>query len=98
MSERIPVGVLGATGMVGQEFVAFLQNHPWFDLTWLGASDRSSGKRYTEATTWRLSGAMPAYARDLMVWESKPDGAPRLMFSAMDASVAAEIERDFAGA
>ncbi len=46
MSERINVGILGATGMVGQEFVTFLQNHPWFDLTWLGASDRSAGKPY----------------------------------------------------
>ncbi len=98
MSDRIPVGILGATGMVGQEFVAFLQNHPWFDLTWLGASDRSSGKRYAEATTWRLGGAMPAYVRDVVVSESKPDGGPRLMFSAMDASVATEIERAFAEA
>ena len=98
MSDRIPVGILGATGMVGQEFVAFLQNHPWFDLTWLGASDRSAGKRYAEATTWRLGGAMPAYVRDLVVSESKPDGGPRLMFSAMDASVATEIERAFADA
>ena len=98
MSERIPVGVLGATGMVGQEFVAFLQNHPWFDLKWLGASDRSAGKRYSEATVWRLGGAMPAYVRDIVVSESKPDGGPKLMFSAMDASVATEIERAFAEA
>jgi aspartate-semialdehyde dehydrogenase len=98
MSERIPVGVLGATGMVGQEFVSFLSNHPWFDLTWLGASDRSAGKRYSEATSWRLAGVMPAYVRDLVVSEAKPDGGPQLMFSSMDASVATEIERAFAGA
>ena len=60
MSERIPVGILGATGMVGQEFVTFLRDHPWFDLTWLGASDRSAGKPYREATSWRLGGVMPA--------------------------------------
>jgi aspartate-semialdehyde dehydrogenase len=96
---RIKVGVLGATGMVGQEFVSFLRGHPWFDLTWLGASDRSAGKNYRDATTWRLSGVMPAEVRDLMVAECKPqDGAPRLLFSAMDASVAAEIERAFAAA
>lgn len=98
MSERIPVGILGATGMVGQEFVTFLRDHPWFDLTWLGASDRSSGKTYREATSWRLGGVMPLNVRDIIVSESKPDGAPRLIFSAMDASVATEIERAFAAA
>jgi aspartate-semialdehyde dehydrogenase len=99
MSERIPVGILGATGMVGQQFVTFLQDHPWFDVTWLGASDRSAGKPYREATAWRLSGAMPANVRDIVVSECKPDAkAPRLMFSSMDASVATEIEKAFAEA
>ncbi len=99
MSERIKVGVLGATGMVGQEFVSFLQGHPWFDLAWLGASDRSAGKTYREATTWRLGGVMPPAVRDMIVQECKPqDGAPRLVFSATDASVATEIEQAFAGA
>jgi aspartate-semialdehyde dehydrogenase len=98
MSERIPVGVLGATGMVGQEFVSFLQNHPWFDLTFLAASDRSAGKRYHEATTWRLGGETPSYVRDIRVSDSVPKNAPRLMFSAMDASVATEIEQAFATA
>ena len=74
MSERIPVGVLGATGMVGQKFVSFLQDHPWFDLTWLGASDRSAGKKYREATSWRLGGVMPAYVRDIVVSECVPTG------------------------
>lgn len=98
MSKKIPVGVLGATGMVGQEFVSFLQNHPWFDLTWLGASDRSSGKKYHEATMWRLGGETPAYVRDIVVSDSAPKGAPKLVFSAMDASVATEIEQAFAAA
>jgi aspartate-semialdehyde dehydrogenase len=99
VTDRIKVGVLGATGMVGQEFVSFLRAHPWFDLTWLGASDRSAGKTYRDATTWRLGGVMPPEVRDLMVAECKPqDGAPRLLFSAMDASVATEIERAFASA
>jgi aspartate-semialdehyde dehydrogenase len=97
MNERMKVGVLGATGMVGQEFVSFLRGHPWFDLTWLGASDRSAGKTYGEATTWRLSGVMPAEVRDVIVSECKPQaGAPKLMFSATDSSVATEIERAFA--
>jgi len=102
-TERIQVGILGATGMVGQEFVSFLRDHPWFDLAWLGASDRSAGKLYKDATTWRLGGETPAYVRDIVVSESKPGGAdgvpaPRLLFSAMDASVATEIEQAFASA
>src|ERR1700730_695652 len=97
MSEnRIPVGILGATGMVGQQFAKFLQGHPWFDITWVGASDRSAGKPFREATSWRLDGAMPAAVQHLEVQECKPANAPRLMFSSMDASVATEIEREFA--
>lgn len=84
--------------MVGQEFVSFLRDHPWFHLTWLGASDRSAGKRYHEATTWRLGGETPAYVRDIVVSDSVPKGAPKLVFSAMDASVATEIEQAFANA
>ena len=95
---RIPVGILGATGMVGQRFVQFLQNHPWFEIAWMGASDRSAGKVYREATSWRLDGAMPASVQHLEVRECKPVNAPRLVFSSMDASVATEIEREFAEA
>ena len=95
---RIEVGILGATGMVGQHFVKFLRNHPWFELTWVGASDRSAGKKYADATNWRLDGEMPETVRNLTVQESAPKNAPRLVFSAMDASVATEIERAFAQA
>ena len=95
---KIEVGVLGATGMVGQEFVSFLQNHPWFEMKWAGASDRSAGKKYADATSWRLDGVMPAGVRELTVEESKPGNAPKLLFSAMDASVATDIERAFASA
>lgn len=94
----IEVGVLGGTGMVGQHFVRFLQGHPWFKLTWLGASDRSAGKVYRDATAWRLEGDMPSNAAGIVVSECKPGNAPRLVFSAMDASVATEIEREFAQA
>ncbi len=98
-TRRIPVGVLGATGMVGQKFVSFLENHPWFEITWLGASDRSAGKKYREATSWRLSGVMPRAVRDIVVTECIPgERAPSLLFSATDASVATEIERAFAAA
>jgi len=94
----IEVGILGGTGMVGQHFIRFLQGHPWFKLTWLGASDRSSGKKLIEATAWRLDGEVPPAAADLLVSDSKPGNAPRLLFSAMDASVATEIEQAFAQA
>ena len=98
MNPRIEVGILGATGMVGQKFITFLEGHPWFDITWLGASDRSAGKLYREATSWRLDGAMPVGVRGMNVEECKPGNAPRLVFSSMDASVATEIEQAFAQA
>lgn len=98
MQSKIEVGVLGATGMVGQHFVKFLRNHPWFNLTWAGASDRSAGKLYREATSWRLEGDMPSSAADLTVQDCKPGNAPPLLFSAMDAGVATDIERAFAQA
>jgi len=94
----IEVGILGATGMVGQHFIRFLEGHPWFRLTWLGASDRSAGKKLRDATAWRLDGVMPDDAADILVSDSKPGTAPKLLFSAMDASVATEIERAFAEA
>jgi aspartate-semialdehyde dehydrogenase len=96
--KQIEVGVLGGTGMVGQHFIRFLEGHPWFKLTWLGASDRSAGKKLRDATSWRLDGDMPATAAEITVSDSKPGNAPRLVFSAMDASVATEIERAFAEA
>jgi aspartate-semialdehyde dehydrogenase len=98
MQTRIEVGILGATGMVGQHFIRFLQGHPWFDITWLGASDRSAGKKYRDAMTWHSAGLAPEAVRDLRVEECKPGNAPRLLFSAMDAGVATEIERAFAAA
>ncbi len=98
MQTRIEVGILDATGMVGQHFVKFLQGHPWFELKWLGASDRSAGKKYKDAMTWHLPGGVPASVADLTVEDCQPGSAPRLLFSAMDASVATEIERAFAQA
>ena len=98
MSSRIEVGVLGATGMVGQNFARLLADHPGFKLTWVGASDRSAGKKYGEATSWRLDGVMPESVANLTVSECKPGNAPKLVFSSMDANVATEIEQAFAEA
>ena len=96
--KKIDVGILGATGMVGQHFIKFLDGHPWFQLTWLGASERSAGKRYAEAAKWHLGAAPPASIAGLTVAEARPGSAPKLLFSAMDASVATEIEQAFATA
>ena len=96
--KKIEVGILGATGMVGQHFIKFLDGHPQFELTWLGASERSAGKRYAEAAKWHLGGGAPEAIAGLKVEEAKPGNAPQLLFSAMDASVATEIEQAFAKA
>jgi len=96
---KIEVGVLGATGMVGQSFVRFLEGHPWFEMTFAAASDRSAGRSYGEATEWRLDGSMPDRAATLTVQECRPaKDTPKLVFSALDASVAAGIEQAFAEA
>ncbi|HUY15747.1 MAG TPA: aspartate-semialdehyde dehydrogenase [Terriglobia bacterium] len=96
--KKVEVGILGATGMVGQRFISLLENHPWFELKWLAASDRSAGKSYAEACTWRLREPMPKSARDFTVHECRPGGAPQLLFSSLDSKVAGEVEREFAHA
>jgi aspartate-semialdehyde dehydrogenase len=98
MMKKIEVGILGATGTVGQRFVQVLERHPWFEVTWLAASDRSAGKRYRDATSWQLEGAPPAHVADLAVEEAVPGRGPRLVFSSMASNQAAEIEHAFAGA
>lgn len=98
---KVEVGILGATGMVGQHFIRFLEGHPWFDLTWLGASERSAGKAYRDATKWNLSGTTPTHIAGTTVESAQPDRnkrIPKFLFSAMDASVATEIEQAFARA
>jgi aspartate-semialdehyde dehydrogenase len=94
----IPVGILGATGMVGQQFIALLANHPWFKVEWLGASQRSEGKALTEAAAWRLPSPPPDELARRTVEAAAPGNAPRLMFSGLDSSVAGEIEAAFAAA
>ncbi len=101
--KKLEVGILGATGMVGQRFVSLLEDHPWFELSWLAASGRSAGKTYAEACSWRLRDSMPAGARKLMVHECKPDGRPKhqiplLLFSSLDSRIAGEVEQAFARA
>jgi aspartate-semialdehyde dehydrogenase len=94
---RVDVGILGATGTVGQQFIVQLANHPWFRIAWLGASERSEGKKYRDLT-WRLSVPRPAEVDDMVVEAVAPGRTPRLMFSGLDAKVAGDIEKAFAAA
>lgn len=98
MRDRIEVGVLGATGVVGQQFVARLSRHPWFRPTWLAASERSEGKPYGRVAPWRLTTPIPDELADVTVEACTPGRGPRVVFSALDASVAGELEQAFAAA
>ena len=80
MTKKIEVGILGATGTVGQRFVQLLENHPWFELRWLAASDRSAGKRYREACSWQLESPAPSDAAERVVEECVPGRGPKLVF------------------
>ena len=95
---RIPVGILGATGMVGQQFIALLADHPWFEVKFLGASERSEGKKFRDAAAWRLPNRLPTEIADKVVEAARPGNAPKLVFSGLDSSVAGEIEAAFARA
>ncbi|PYX95503.1 MAG: aspartate-semialdehyde dehydrogenase [Acidobacteria bacterium] len=98
MNTKIPVGILGATGIVGQRFVQMLENHPWFEVAWLAASDRSEGRPYGEAARWRLKTSIPARVAEMKVSPASPDGAPKTIFAALDAAIAADLEPRFADA
>jgi aspartate-semialdehyde dehydrogenase len=95
---RIEVGVLGATGMVGQQFALQLADHPWFSLTWVAASERSEGRRYRDAASWRLPSPIPADVAHKTVESCTPGAAPKVVFSGLDAAVAGDIEQAFAAA
>ena len=95
---RFRVGILGATGAVGQRFVEGLEGHPWFEVTRLGASSRSAGKRYRDAAVWGVSPDVPGYVADATVVDCSVasfDGAVDLVFSALDADVAGGVEAAF---
>src|ERR1700712_4778603 len=100
--ERRNVGILGATGMVGQRFIQLLANHPWFNITWLAASDRSAGKTYAEACNWKLDTPLPAHIAQMTLQPNLPEFAacelPRIIFAALDADIARELEPKFAEA
>jgi aspartate-semialdehyde dehydrogenase len=101
--ERRKVGILGATGMVGQRFIQLLSNHPWFEITWLAASDRSAGKRYDEACRWKLDTPLPERIAAMTLMPNLPEATPhgelpRIIFAALDAGIAHDLEPKFAAA
>lgn len=95
---RIEVGLLGATGMVGQQFIRQLADHPWFTPAWLAASGRSEGKTYADAASWRLDMPIPPAIRGMQVQACTPGQGPQIIFSALDAAAATDLEPAFAAA
>ncbi len=96
--KKYRVGILGATGTVGQRFVQLLEGHPQFDVTALAASDRSAGKPYAEACAWKLSGDIPMSVREIVVQPIEPPLDCDIVFSSLPSSVARETEEAFARA
>ena len=95
----VDVGILGATGMVGQRYISLLENHPDFNVTDLCASKRSKGKRYEDATTWYLDEPMPESVKDITVSNMNPKDVSndvQIVFSSIPTEIAGKIERDFA--
>ncbi|HEY4960514.1 MAG TPA: aspartate-semialdehyde dehydrogenase [Terriglobales bacterium] len=97
-SQKIPVGILGATGVVGQRFIQLLEDHPWFEVAWLAASDRSAGQMYGDAARWRLKTPIPEHIRKMPVSPAELTGAPHVIFAALDSGIARELEPKFADA
>ena len=95
---KIPVAVLGATGAVGQRFVQLLADHPWFELTAVAASERSSHKRYADACGWHLNDAMPEMVREMQVLPVEPGLDACIVFSALPVEMARQVEPQFAKA
>lgn len=95
---KIKVGILGATGSVGQKFIELLQDHPWFEINALAASERSAGKIYKEAANWFMTKDMPEGIGSMIVQNCEPNLDCKIVFSGLDSGVAGEIEENFAKA
>src|SRR5256886_10557785 len=98
MNKKLRVGILGATGVVGQRFIQLLEDHPQFEVSALAASDRSQGKFYAEACTWRLPGEMPELVRPIAVQAPTPPLDCDFVFSSLPTDVAKEAEENFSRA
>ncbi len=89
------VAILGATGAVGQRFVQLLENHPDFEIHELVASERSAGKKYSDATKWKLSTPMPSDVKSKIVKSLKDQLESKILFSGLDSDVAGEAESNY---
>jgi len=96
--KKIPVAVLGATGSVGQKFIELLQDHPWFEIAALTASERSAGRPYGAVVRWMSEKPLPAHLAEMTVEKTAPGVKGRVAFSGLDAAVAGEAEEAFAQA
>ncbi len=102
LTNKIPVGILGATGAVGQRFVQLLDGHPWFEVSALAASDQSTGKVYEEACHWLLTTPVPEKVRKMTVLPAEAGQKQmrdcHLVFSALPSNIAGPVEEQFAQA
>ncbi len=98
MSQKIPVCVLAATGSVGQRFISLLNNHPWFEVVEITASDKSIGRKYSETCHWLLSDPMPEYVKNMEILATDADTIhkAKIVFSALPADIAKSVEPEFA--
>jgi aspartate-semialdehyde dehydrogenase len=96
MKSKIKVGILGATGTVGQRFIQLLEKHPWFEVAFLTGSDRSVAQPYGEVCRWKLPTPMPERVKKMKVLESLPGPKAAIAFSGLGGEMAGQIEEDFA--
>src|ERR1039457_604545 len=96
--QKIPVGMLATPGCAVRRFIQLLEAHPWFEVAWLAASDRSAGQAYGDVVRWRLKTPIPKSVLQMQVSNAAPEGAPRVIFAALDAGIARDLEPQFAAA
>lgn len=94
--KKLPVAILGATGLVGQRLIELLLDHPWFEISTLAASDNSVGKKYGDAAKWHLPFDLPPSVRAMIVQPCEPGMDAAIVFSALPSDVAGDIEENFA--
>ena len=98
IENKIPVAILGCTGSVGQKFIELLNDHPWFEIKEICASDKSAGKKYKDVIDWFLPSRLPERIANLTVQKCEPKLSSKVVFSGLDSNVAGEIETKFAKA
>ena len=96
IKQKIKVGILGATGSVGQKFITLLENHPLFEISEVAASEKSAGKKYKEVVNWVIPNSFPKSTGEKIIKECKPNLDCKIVFSGLDSVVAGKIEKDFA--